>query len=301
MHALRSLLGYGGLGLLAVGSLLLIGCSAEGGASSFSEGNGGNGQGGSQGVGGGLGGDLGFGGGTGGTHENAEVFAHSPSTLFRLDPTTKQITTVGEFKECRDQVIDIAIDEKGEMYGTTFGSLVRIDKTTGICTQIATGTYPNSLSFVPKGTVDPNEEALVGYQSADYVRIDKESGAITTLGSLITQSNPIGSYSSSGDIVSVIGGGTYLTVKGADCSDCIVEVDPTNGGLKRVIGRLNKREVYGLAFWGGAAYGFNNDGELFQINLQDGTSTDIPFPGASPLLQFWGAGSTTSAPLTPIE
>ena len=56
-------------------------------------------------------------------------------------------------------------------------------------------TYPNSLSFVPKGTVDPNVEALVGYNGGTYVRIDTVTGAVTSIGNLGS------GYSSSGDIV----------------------------------------------------------------------------------------------------
>jgi len=36
---------------------------------------------------------------------------------------------------------------------------------------IADGDYPTSLSFVPAGTVDPDEEALVGFVDEQYIRI----------------------------------------------------------------------------------------------------------------------------------
>jgi hypothetical protein len=89
------------------------------------------------------------------------------------------------------------------------------------------------------------------------------------------------------------------TVIGDGCNDCIVEVNPKTGDLKKMIGPVGHTGVYGLAFWGGAAYGFDNAGELFEINLTTGASTSIPMPGAPSGLSFWGAGSTTSAPLKP--
>lgn len=254
-------------------------------------GTGGAGTGGSN-VGGGIHIGTGGAGGGGGT-DVAEVFAQTASVLYKLDPTTKVVTTVGAFNGCNGQVIDIALDKDGVMFGTTFGGIFKIDKATATCTHIADGGYPNSLSFVPKGTVDSNVEALVGYLGATYVRMDTTTGAITQIGNLG------GGYTSSGDVVSVIGGGTYLTVNGNGCGDCIVEVDPKTGALKHLIGALGHANVYGLAFWGGAAYGFDDGGEVFQIDLTNGMSTVIPTPNSPPGLAWYGAGSTTAAPLTP--
>jgi hypothetical protein len=288
--------------VLASFVVVLAGCSATG-----SHGNG-SGFGGSGGSGGGAGtntGGLGAGGGgvggfnpttgpTGGgtPGQTAEVFAEGPNTLFRLDPDTKAFTKVGDFSPCNG-VIDIAIDKDGVMYGTTSNALWLIDKTTAACTHIASGAYPNSLSLVPQGTVDPNEEALVGYNGSIYVRIDKTSGAVSQIGTLGNNN-----YASSGDIVSVIGGGTYLTVNGGNCNDCIIQVDPKTGTMMNMIGPLGHQAVFGLAFWAGAAYGFDNSGQLFEIDLTTANTTPIPKGGFN-VPQFWGAGSTTSAPVTP--
>ena len=278
------------------------GCSATSATSTFDEGA--SGQGGAGGTGAGSGGAQ---GGTGGDPGGiavdagsdgdapkplvAQVFAHSKDTLYRLDPATKAAARVAEFQGC-SSVIDLAIDKDGVMFGTTFDVLWRIDPKTAACTQVATGAYPNSLSFVPKGTLDAAKEALVGYVGSDYVRIDEVSGSVTTVGSLGG-----GDYQSSGDLVSVIGGGTYLTVKGGDCADCIVRVDPKSGAMESMIGHLDHSSVFGLAFWGGVAYGFDDAGTLFQIDLATGATQGIAMPGAPDGLSFWGAGSTTAAPL----
>jgi hypothetical protein len=222
----------------------------------------------------------------------AEVFGQSAGTLYKVDPVTNVVTTVGDFQVC-DSVIDIALDKNGNMYATTSSGFYSVDKATAVCTHIADGAYPNSLSFVPAGTVDPNVEALVGYEGAEYVRIDLTSGAVTTIGSLGNAG-----YASSGDVVSVIGGGTYLTVNGNGCNDCIVEVNPTTGALVKNIGKLAYSEVYGLAFWGGSAYGFSATGPVFQINLTTAACTDIPIPNMPAGYPWYGAGSTTAAPLT---
>lgn len=244
------------------------------------------------------GGFGGFGGQGGGAPiGETEVFGHSASTLYKLDPVTKQVTVVGDFSCANEVMIDIALDKAGNMVGTTFGGLHHIDKTTAACTLIKNGGYPNSLSFVPAGTVDPNVEALVGFEGSSYVRIFTDTGAKQTIGALN------GGYTSSGDVVSVIGGGTYLTVIGGpeNCGDCIIEVDPKTGAFIKNIGPLGHSAVYGLAFWGGAAYGFDSFGELFQIDLTNGSTVNIAIPGAPPNLSFYGAGSSTSAPVDPPE
>ncbi len=222
---------------------------------------------------------------------DAEVYAHSPTVLYKLDPISQIVSTIGPFSGCDSSVIDIALDKNGLMFGTTFGGLYTINKNSAVCSLVSFGGYPNSLSFVPAGTVDPQKEALVGYVGATYVRINTSTGAITNIGDL----GP-GGYASSGDMVSIIGGGSYLTVTGDKCADCIVEVNPKTGALMNVIGKLGHSAVYGLAFWAGVAYGFDNAGTLFQIDVATGTSTVIPIPNGPPGLQFWGAGSSTAAP-----
>lgn len=290
-----------GSGCSPVGKQFLFETEGSGGASATSSGAGGAGMGGmgstgtdisvGVGVGGGTGSDTGAGGAS---SLIAEVYGHSPYTLYRLDPITKQVTTVGDFSGCSN-VIDIAIDKDSNIYGTTFGALYKIDKNTAKCTQISLGSYPNSLSFVPAGTLDPAIEALVGYNGSDYIRIDTANGDVKSIGS-------IGSgYASSGDIVSVIGGKTLLTVTGAGCGDCIIEVNPVTGGLVKNYGQLGYGAVFGLAFWAGSAYGFTDGGQLFEIQFSGNTvnTTLIPIPG-NPGLQFWGAGSTTKAPPDPV-
>jgi hypothetical protein len=218
------------------------------------------------------------------------VYAHSADTLFRIDAETKELTKVGDFS-CASAVIDIAMDRSGNLYGTTFGSLVSINKTTAACTVIKEGSYPNSLSFVPQGTVFPDREALVGYFGSKYVVIDPVTGNVTDKGTLT------GGYSSSGDVVSVIGGGTYLTVVGNGCGDCVLQVDPATGDLIENLGPIGYPGVYGLAFWGGEIYGFNSAGKLFVFDPVSKQSTAVPIPNAPSFLSFYGAGSTTCARL----
>jgi len=226
----------------------------------------------------------------------SEVFGQSSDMLYKLDPKTKNVSVVGKFSNCGNGgVIDIALDKESNLFGTTFEGLWSINKKNAACSKIALGSYPNSLSFVPQGTVDANEEALVGYLGSDYVRIDKNSGKVSTIGGLT------GGYQSSGDIVSVQGGSTYLTVKGNECGDCLFEVNPKTGDMVKNWGKVGYGSVFGLAFWAGSVYGFTDGGELFEITFAGGALKTTPIATGGPSdLSFWGAGSTTAAPLTPV-
>src|SRR5204863_7117490 len=134
-------------------------------------------------------------------------------------------------------------------------------------------------------------------EGGDYVKVDPKTGMKTKVGQIGM------GFSSSGDIVSVIGGKTFVTVKGPSCSDCLAEINPMTGALVKNWGSVNFTDVFGLAFWGGKLYGFANDGSLFEVALDNGvaSSTLIPIPNQMMGLMWAGAGSTTSAPLVPIK
>jgi hypothetical protein len=229
-----------------------------------------------------------------------EVYAHSASTLYKLEPFSKNTVIIGAFKNCAGSVIDLALDATGQMYATTSGSLERVDKSTATCTTVARGSYPNSLTFVPLGTLDPNDEALVGFEGASYVRIDLKTGNKSQVGSL--NPNSLGAtFTSSGDVVSIIGDKTYLTAKASPAAtgDVLIEVDPQTGKALRRIGDTGVDDLFGLGYWAGTAYAFSNAGKIFAVDLSNGKTTPVPIPNAPAQLSFWGAGVTTAAPLEP--
>ncbi len=226
----------------------------------------------------------------------AEVWAHSADTLYKLDPDTKKVTVIGNFKGC-SSVVDIALDEKSNLYASA-GGIYKVDKKTATCTLVGGGSFAgNSLSFVPVGVLDPTKEVMVTYSGSEYMRVDIASGKTTSLGSIA------GGYGSSGDIVSVKGGGTYLSAYGPGCSDCLLEVNPKTGAMIKNWGSLGTGGVYGLAFWAGKIYAFDSGGRVFEVTFGASsiTTKEIPVSGKPPGLSFWGAGSTTVAPTTPVK
>jgi hypothetical protein len=247
------------------------------------------------------------------------VYAHTTDTLYLYEPVSGTLKKLGAFTfdkaGTESAIIDIAVDRTGNMYATTFSNFFSIDTSTAKCTWIATTDplvdFPNSLSFVPAGTVDPGKETLVGYASngdnvaVTYVKIDTTTGLMTTLGDMnATVTGP--QYRSSGDIISLIqdGNRTYATVKlqvdgGASGTDLLAEVDPADGHLKRIIGDTKQTNLFGFGYWAGKGYGFSDTGRIVQIDMNSGNSVVLLTltSDAGAALPWYGAGVTTQAPI----
>ena len=230
------------------------------------------------------------------------LYAHSADALYRYDGVA--LTRIGSITgvapaPADSTAIDLAVDRNGQGYLTTFSGFYRIDLGTGVATLVRSGAYPNSLSFVPAGALDPNQEVLVAYDGATYLRINTTTGITTTLGSLG------GGYVSSGDIVSVAGGGTFVTVTPTGCTDCVdnlVRINPQTGAMQLDYGSVGRENVYGLAYWAGVFYGFAGDGVAFTIRwnaAQQMTTANLALAGSPAIWN--GAASSTLAPATAAD
>lgn len=247
------------------------------------------------------------------------VYANTRDTLFIYEPVGGTLKEIGTFTfdpvSTKADIIDLAVDRTGNMYGTTFGNFFRIDTATATCTWIAARSasvdYPNALSFVPAGTADPTREALVGYATSvgsnnavTYVQIDTTTGAMTTKGK-INASTTGPQYRSSGDFISLIqdGNRAYATVKlmvdgGLTGTDLLAEVDPADGHIKRVIGDTKQNDIWGLGYWAGKGYGFAATGRIVEIDMTNGSSTVVQtLMDGGTALPWYGAGVTTQAPI----
>jgi hypothetical protein len=259
------------------------------------------------------------------------IYAHTKNTLYRYDPLANTLVKVGVF-DCvpqsgsgsgstpgDDAVIDLALDRTGNMYATTYWRFIKVDATSGACQVIREDTqanmYPNSLSFVPLGTVDPTQEALVGYafdnldDATIYTRINLTNGEMTDRENL----NPTPAlngveFGISGDFISLVrsGGKTYAAVKqvtgdaGAG-NDLLAEIDPTTGTLVKIIGDTGQKGFYGVGFWAGKAYGFTMSGKIYEIDITTGATTvvmEAKDDNGDPI-EWYGAGVTTDSPTAP--
>lgn len=254
----------------------------------------------------------------GGPRVPGRVFAHTDKKLYLFEPFEEKLTEIGAFSclEANDRVLDIALDRTGAMFGTTDFRFISIDPTSAACTVVKDNVfdYPNSLSFVPAGTVDATKEALVGYAFGNtfnvadrYVRIDTATGEMTDVGNLNPQNAAV-KYRSSGDLVSLIqdGNKTYLTVKqvgfeGGTPTDTLVEVDPATGTIKRVVGDTKQRDLFGFGYWAGKGYGFTFTGQILEVSTATAATTEITVlkTGDRGFVPWFGAGVTTQAPIAP--
>jgi hypothetical protein len=241
------------------------------------------------------------------------VLAHTGSQLFRLEPEAKKLTSLGAFTclETGDEVLDIAVDRKGAVFATSYRGFLTIDPLSAACTYKAKATdYPNSLSFVPVGTVDLTQEALVGYAfdggfAQRYVRIDTVTGAMTTIGNLNPPSPTI-EWVSSGDLVGLVNDGSraYLTVRmrtpppdAGVPSDRLAEINPASGIIKRIIGETGQSKLYGFGYWAGKGYGFADDGTVAEIDMKTGAGKPLQLNGVTTKQRWYGAGVSTEAPV----
>jgi hypothetical protein len=218
------------------------------------------------------------------------VYGHSVTTLYRFEPVGKTFATVGPLTGCVN-LSDIAVDRDGKIFGVG-NALYRVDPATGACTIVANQPQPFTATFVAAGTVDPVNEALVAYLNADYVRVDRVTGSVT----LIT-ANALGAYLPSGDLVSVAGSGTYVSVTGPSCGDCLLSVNPATGVIVKNLGSIGQAQIFGLGLWAGTVYGFAGGGETYAITIGASSVTSVLVPNANkPAGGFIGGGSTTAAP-----
>ena len=248
------------------------------------------------------------------------VYAHTNDTLYLYEPVGGTLKKLGAFTfdkaGTKADIIDIAVDRTGNMFGTTFLDFFSIDTSTAKCTWISTAAtladYPNALSFVPAGTLDPGKEALVGYATSlgdnlavTYVQIDTTTGAMTTRGNLNSKATGP-QYKSSGDVISLIqdGNRTYVTVKlqvdgGLSGTDLLAEVDPVDGHVKRIIGDTKQTDLFGFGYWAGKGYGFSDTGHIVEIDMTSGKSVVLLtlMGDAGTALPWFGAGVTTQAPI----
>lgn len=222
------------------------------------------------------------------------IYAHTASQLYRVDPDTLAITLAGNFSFAgggSDQITDIAIDQSGLMIGISFTSVYRIDVTTAVCTRLSqnlTTTF-NGLSFVPASQVGQSgADILVATQNTSGVvsSINTQTGAVATIGNM-------GSFSSSGDLVSIVGLGTLQTADNGSNPDTLVRLAPNTFAATAIGTTTGFVDIWGIAYWKDKIFGFTEGGQFITIDPTTGVGTLVQ--GSGP--KWWGAAVTTLAPV----
>ena len=155
-----------------------------------------------------------------------------------------------------------------------------------------------ALSFLTPLESPDGTEMLVGATNAGaYYEVDRTDASTRLLGSY-----PDG-WSSSGDIVSVDGLGTFATLRRMDYpGDVLARILFARDGTSTVsvVGAIRSptedfRQIFGLGYWGRDMFGFSNSGQLIRIDRMTGAAEVVTTSTGSS--QFWGAGVTTQVPV----
>lgn len=225
------------------------------------------------------------------------VYAHTAQTLYRIDPDTLGISSVGTFAwpadVTFDSMTDLAINRDGQMVGISTQRVYAVNPDTAECTRLASfsGSGFVGLSFLPSSDIDAETEVLVAASwNGSVIQIDPDTGATTPLG------NYGGDLGASGDLVSVVGAGTFATVTSEEASDSLAVVDPLTGVATVVGSGTGFSDIFGLGFWAGTVYGFTASGEFILIDVKTGVGSLV---SENPVLSWWGAAVTTIAPHAP--
>ena len=212
-----------------------------------------------------------------GVAESNKVYPQTATELFKLDVDSNELSLIGTFQwpsPYEDELMtDIAIDAYGVLYGISHNRLATCHPQTAVCHDL--GELPgsfNGMTWVPSGTVHPDEEALIGIAAnGGWYQLDVQSGTLqaTLLGSYG------GDYTSSGDAFSIVGVGTFASVnKSGSSSDFIIEVDPSTGAMTQEIGPIGTyAKVFGVAGWRDTFYAFDSTGAILSIDLNTGVVT----------------------------
>jgi hypothetical protein len=244
----------------------------------------------------------GGGSGSGGNLDTSKVYAHTSTTLYRIDTTTFQAQLIGTMTGLGNEALtDIAIDKNDHMVGVTFTKLYSIDSTTGTVTLIkalaSNVSGLTSLSYVPVNLTDPSSDDMLvtANDQGAVFKIDPATGAAVQLGSYGTSS--LGKVSSSGDIIGVRGLGIYATVNvGTQTNDYLAQIDPVTWKATILGTSTGFNNIFGLGYWAGKFYGFvdtGTAGKVIQIDQNTGVGTMLD-SGAE---RWYGAGVTTNAPI----
>jgi hypothetical protein len=220
------------------------------------------------------------------------VYAHTASELYRINADTLDVTRVGAFgwPGISDDMTDVAVDREGNLFGVSIGNVYSIDPVTARCTTLTHYSLigVNALSFLPPDqTTDPTgREHLVAADTGGKVyEINPKTGTATSIGAYGNN------FGSSGDIVSVSGLGSFVTMSGRN-TDWLGKVDPLTGKATAV-GDTGVSGIYGLAFWKDQLFGFVLDGRILAINPKTAATRVVRTTGNS----WFGAGVATSTPV----
>ncbi|MCO4763967.1 MAG: hypothetical protein KC502_20805 [Myxococcales bacterium] len=224
-----------------------------------------------------------------------KLYAHTSGELYNLDLKSKAFVKIGKFTFDKNEgkITDLAVNKYGKIFAISSDHLYECASETAKCAWLAKLPSPfNGMTFVAEGVVTDGKEALIGISDKGvWTHIDTESGKVKlkNLGSYG------GGWLSSGDAFSVVGVGTFATLKGKGKTDTLAKVNAKTGKIEKLLGETGAIGLFGLAWWNGVFYGFSKTGKVYTLDTSTGKGTEVKGLTVPKDVSWWGAGVSTRA------
>jgi hypothetical protein len=222
-----------------------------------------------------------------------------------LDLPTGTVTQIGATPAVPGaNGIDLTLPPSLQVYAyTASNQLFQITPSTGVATQVGTGTTGSIPHQATTGALTDGSYFGIDAVTGNLYKIDLTTGATTQVGGVPTGAavlpagcNLDSSLSGSAGSPSVL----YYTIgyTGASCTafpDTLYQIDPTTGSttasVQVTVNGSGVNELVGSAFVGGTLYGFTSGGQEYTINPATGVATSPPV-NTTPTTAIIGAGSS---------
>ncbi len=238
------------------------------------------------------------------------VYAHDNHTLYRMDLTSKQLISLGDFNaptvgSGEDVMTDLAVAPDDTIYVISKTNLYVADPSDGHVTLLgpvtACGTYTVALTTLPSG------DLLAADFKGAICKIDLSTTPIT-----VTQLGSLGQgMAISGDLVAVADGTLYGTAyrlsdsanEGTQLDNLLVTLDSATGAVLSTRGATGYARLYATAFAGGHVFGFTHDGSGQVVTLDPVTGAGVLYNTFKDAngdgIAFSGAGVNSQVALIP--
>jgi hypothetical protein len=205
---------------------------------------------------------------------NCTFLAHTPDTLYRIDPFLNTAEAVTEAPD----LWDMDTDPDGTLYAISEVALYRYNVRRAMWIEITPDVQaPGDTNGM---AIDLSGIAYITSGNRLFT-LDLETGQTRRVGSM----GP--GFESSGDIVINKGNSLYMSSRDGSETDYLVLIDAETGRA-RTVGPIGFNEVYGLTAAWGYLIGVTAKGEVISINSETGEGELL---ASYPDLAFGGSAS----------
>ncbi len=231
------------------------------------------------------------------------IYANTQTDLFSFDVVSSTLTHVATLSSCGSNSDDLAMDGVGQLYLIVKNDAIYQLAMSGTCSgrNVLSSNAGDDLRIAARAAGTPSIVA-VDTGHPDYFSIDPLSSPkanVTTLKSGEFTANP------QTDVACSQGGTCWTTLDHNHCSgagsteSCLYSFPADGSATATGLGAINSEPV-GLAYAGGALYGFNGDGTIDVITLgatPTASAVTVTLAGGTTQPSTWlGAASSSANP-----